>query len=282
MTTEFITRFAPSPTGRLHLGHIWSAMHGFDMSRAANGRFFLRIEDIDQGRCRPQFVDGIFEDLHWLGLDWDGDVVFQSDRSSAYADALDRLRAMDLVYRCWCSRAEISASAGAPQGDVGPTYPGTCKGRSSPTDSRPHCWRLDSAKAAVVAGPLIWREYGRGAIDVDPALFGDVVIARKDAETSYHLAVVVDDAAQGVSDVARGADLQNATHIHRLLQNLLGYKSPRYHHHGLIVGQDGVRLAKRKASPTIQSMRDAGVDPVGLMRGLRSGVFPVGFGLARG
>lgn len=279
MTQNLVTRFAPSPTGRLHLGHAWSAVQAHDLARGANGRFLLRIEDIDQTRCRPEFENGIYDDLRWLGLDWDGDVWVQSQRTTHYDAALASLIERGLAYRCWCTRAEIAASAGAPQGDEGPLYPGTCKGRTSPDDDRPHCWRLDVAKAMALTGPLHWHDAVAGAVTARPDAQGDVVIARKDAATSYHLAVTVDDAAQGVTDVVRGRDLFAATHIHRLLQSLLGLPVPRYHHHALIIGQDGERLAKRRQSPTIQSLRDAGVDPATLVRDMRRSVFPVGFAL---
>lgn len=281
MRENFITRFAPSPTGRLHLGHAWSAMLAHDAARAAGGTFLLRIEDIDQGRCRPEFVDGIFEDLQWLGLTWDGEVVFQSRRSALYADALDQLKAMGLVYRCICTRAEIAASAGAPQGDQGPIYPGTCRAREAQVDGKPYCWRLDVGKAAHLAGPLDWIDADAGPVRATPEMFGDVVIARKDADTSYHLAVSVDDAAQGVTRIVRGRDLFTATHVHRLLQALLGLPTPLYHHHALIAGDDGVRLAKRRQSPTIAALRDERIDPNTVVDGLRAGRFPIGFALKK-
>lgn len=280
MTQNIVTRFAPSPTGRLHLGHAWSALQAHDLARARGGAFLLRIEDIDRGRCRAEFVDGIVEDLRWLGLEWDGEVVVQSDRTALYDDALARLIEAGLAYRCWCTRVEIAASAGAPQGNTGPIYPGTCKGRDDPGDGRPHCWRLDSSAAIARAGPLSWHDSRAGTITVDMAAQGDVVIARKDAETSYHLAVTVDDAAQSVTDVVRGEDLFAATHVHRLLQALLGLPAPRYHHHALIMGHDGERLAKRRQSPSIASLREGGADPVNLVAGMRAGRFPFGFALA--
>jgi glutamyl-Q tRNA(Asp) synthetase len=280
MSTNCITRFAPSPTGRLHLGHAWSALQAFDRARAADGRFLLRIEDIDEGRSRAEFVDGIYEDLHWLGLDWDGPVIFQSQRTPLYRDALERLHALGVTYRCWCTRAEIALSAGAPQGERASLYPGTCRSRTPPDDARPHCWRLDMEKAAALAGPLIWHDEAAGQIAARPRLQGDVVIARKDALASYHLAVTVDDAAQRVTNIVRGHDLFDATHIHRLLQALLQLPVPRYHHHELITGEDGERLAKRRASPTIAALRESGFDPIHLIRGMRANVFPVGFALA--
>jgi glutamyl-Q tRNA(Asp) synthetase len=278
MRENFTTRFAPSPTGMLHLGHAYSALLAHDAARAVGGKFLLRIEDIDQGRCRADFVEGVVEDLRWLGLDWDGDVVFQSNRSVLYSAALDQLKANGLVYRCWCTRAEIAASAGAPQGDQGIVYPETCKGRHDPGDGRPYCWRLDMAKA--IDG-LTWEDAHVGMVLAKPRDHGDVVIARKDADTSYHLAVTVDDAAQGVTDVVRGRDLFAATHIHRFLQAALDLPTPRYHHHALIVGDDGERLAKRKHSPTIASLRAKGLDPKTVVEGLRTGRFPVGFALEK-
>lgn len=279
MTQNLVTRFAPSPTGRLHLGHAWSAVQAHDLARSSGGRFLLRIEDIDQTRCRPAYVDGIFEDLRWLGLDWDGDVWVQSQRTAHYDAALHALVARGLAYKCWCTRAEIAASAAAPQGEDGPLYPGTCKGRADPTDGRPHCWRLDTAKAMAETGPLFWEDAHAGRVTARPDLLGDVVIARKDAATSYHMAVTVDDAAQGVTDIVRGQDLFAATHIHRLLQALLGLPVPHYHHHALIIGADGERLAKRRQSPTVDALRAAGYDPAALVSDLRRGVFPAGFAL---
>lgn len=278
MRENITTRFAPSPTGPLHLGHAYSALLAHDTARAAGGTFLLRIEDIDQGRCRAAFVEGIYDDLRWLGLDWDDDVVFQSHRPALYSAALDQLKAKGLVYRCWCTRAEIAASAGAPQGDQGIVYPETCKSRADPGDNRPFCWRLDTAQA--VEG-LTWQDAKAGVVLATPRDHGDVVIARKDADTSYHLAVTVDDAAQGVSDVVRGRDLFAATHIHRFLQAALNLPTPRYHHHELIVGDDGERLAKRKHSPTIASLRAEGLDPKTVVDGLRTGRFPVGFALEK-
>ncbi|MHA3792931.1 tRNA glutamyl-Q(34) synthetase GluQRS [Sphingomonas sp. YL-JM2C] len=280
MNALSISRFAPSPTGRLHLGHAFSALCAHDLARAKGGRFLLRIEDIDPTRCRPEHVAGILEDLRWLGLGWDGEVVFQSERLPLYAEALDRLKAMGLVYPCFCTRAriaaEIAASAAAPHGPDGPLYPGLC--RELGEDERAariaageaHAWRLDIARAAARAGPLAWRDSGAGEIAATPEVHGDVVLARKDAPTSYHLAVTVDDAAQGVTDVVRGQDLFAATHVHRLLQALLGLPAPRYHHHPLLTDEKGERLAKRAGSPTLASMREAGVDAGALAERLRA------------
>nr|WP_047166714.1 tRNA glutamyl-Q(34) synthetase GluQRS [Sphingomonas sp. Y57] len=279
MNASSISRFAPSPTGRLHLGHAFSALCAHDLARAKGGHFLLRIEDIDPTRCRPEHVAGILEDLRWLGLAWDGEVVFQSKRLPLYAAALDRLKAMGLVYPCFCTRAriaaEIAASAAAPHGPDGPLYPGICRGLGE--DERaariaagePHAWRLDIAQAIAQAGRLAWCDSGGGEIAATPEIHGDVVLARKDAPTSYHLAVTVDDAAQGVTDVVRGEDLFAATHVHRLLQALLGLPVPCYHHHPLLTDDKGERLAKRAGSPTLAAMRAEGVDAGALVERLR-------------
>jgi glutamyl-Q tRNA(Asp) synthetase len=283
--SEVVSRFAPSPTGRLHLGHAWSALMAHDFARERGGTFLLRIEDIDPGRARSEHVAGIFEDMEWLGMSWDDEPVFQSQRLPLYAEALERLKAMGLVYPCFCTRtaiaAEIAASASAPHGPDGPLYPGTCQ-RLSPEEGErrmaiePHAWRLDVAKAACEARLLTWRDHGL-EIRAEPEAFGDVVLARKDAPTSYHFAVTVDDAAQGVTDVVRGCDLFPATHVHRLLQALLDLPTPEYHHHPLLLDADGRRLAKRHGAPTLQSLRKAGTDPAELVAGLRSGILPAGY-----
>jgi glutamyl-Q tRNA(Asp) synthetase len=280
MTTNCIIRFAPSPTGLLHLGHAWSALQAYDLARARGGQFLLRIEDIDQGRCRSDFIEAIFEDLHWLGLDWDGPIVYQSHRMAIYDAALGRLQAMGLVYRCWCTRREIAESAGAPQGNAGAIYPGTCRSRGDAGLDLPYCWRLDMAKAVALAGEIAWHDARCGVVIASPAAQGDIVIARKDAATSYHLAVTVDDAAQGVTDIVRGVDLFAATHIHRLLQALLDLPTPHYHHHALLLDGEGERLAKRRNSPSIRSLRDAGTRPKDVVDALRARAFPFGFALA--
>ncbi len=265
-----VTRFAPSPTGYLHLGHVRSALAGWRAAREAGGRFLLRLEDIDHTRCRPHFAAAIVEDLLWLGLDWDGPVRRQSEHFADYRAALARIEAAGLLYPCFCTRreiqAEIARAGGAPQGEQGAPYPGTCRRlraaeraekRASAAD---YALRLDLTAAQALAGPLAWVEDGRG-IEADPAASGDVVIARKEVPTSYHLAVTVDDALQGVSLVTRGADLFAATHIHRLLQALLGLPTPQYRHHPLLTDAQGRRLAKRDGAPTIRAMRQAGMIP---------------------
>lgn len=284
LSTDLTTRFAPSPTGQLHIGHALSAVLAHDMARAAGGRFLLRIEDIDSGRAREAFVAGIEADLTWLGLAWDGPVIRQSARLPAYAAALDRLRAMGVVYPCFCTRAdiarEIAASAAAPHGPDGPLYPGTCRGRADPDLNQPHAWRLDIAAALARTGPLEWTDARAGTVAADPASLGDVVLARKDIATSYHLAVTVDDAAQGVTDIVRGRDLFAATHVHRLLQALLDLPVPRYHHHPLIVDATGARLAKRHGAPSLARLRESGADPEKIVADIRRGRAPLGFHLA--
>jgi glutamyl-Q tRNA(Asp) synthetase len=282
------SRFAPSPTGRLHLGHAWSALLAHDFARERGGIFLLRIEDIDPGRSRPEHVEAIVEDLIWLGLAWDGEVLFQSRRLDLYAEALERLKLLGLLYPCFCTRAsiaaEIAASATAPHGPDGPLYPGTCRTlldseRQGRMKTEPHAWRLDAAKAAAAVGPLYWRD-GDTEVQVEPEAHGDVVLARKDAPTSYHLAVSVDDAAQGVTDVVRGRDLYAATDVHRLLQALLGLPTPLYHHHPLLTDGAGLRLAKRSGAPMLADLRSAGADPRELVDGMRTGRLPAGYSLS--
>ncbi|HLI20429.1 MAG TPA: tRNA glutamyl-Q(34) synthetase GluQRS [Stellaceae bacterium] len=266
-----VTRFAPSPTGYLHLGHAFSARFAWNAAREVGGKFLLRIEDIDQTRCKSEFTAAILEDLAWLGLDWDGKVRIQSEHFADYQAALDRLDLMGLTYPCFCTRAEIAAeiarAGGAPQGAGGPIYPGTC--RNLPRDERARriasgesfALRLDVARALERSGPLSWEEEGKGIIPADPALLGDVVLARKDAPTSYHLAVTVDDALQGVTLVTRGGDLSSATNIHRLLQALLDLPVPRYRHHKLLTDARGKRFAKRDKALTLRALREAGRTP---------------------
>ena len=274
------SRFAPSPTGRLHLGHAWSALRAHDFARERDGEFLLRIEDIDPGRSREEHVEGILEDLAWLGLGWDGEVVRQSERLPLYAEALERLKAQGLVYPCFCTRRDIAASASAPHGPDGPIYPGTCRDLNAPDLGRPHCWRLDVTKAIGRTGPLVWHDLRAGEIAARPELHGDVVLARKDAPVSYHLAVTVDDAAQGISHVVRGLDLFASTHVHRLLQALLGLPTPDYLHHELLVDAEGRRLAKRTGAPALADLRRQGVDPKTLLADLRARRLPLGFALS--
>lgn len=281
------SRFAPSPTGPLHLGHALSAVLAHDRARAAGGRFLLRIEDTDTGRCRPEFVDGIFADLRWLGLTWDA-VAVQSDRLALYDAALVRLRSMGVAYPCFCTRGEIArevaASLHAPHGPDGPLYPGTCRGRAD-ADVRAlageaHSWRLDVGHAAALAGPLVFEEEGIGAVPVQPGLLGDLVLKGRDRPASYHLAAVVDDAAQAVSHVVRGRDILPSTHPQRLLQALLGIAPPVYRHHALVGDAKGVRLAKRHGAPTLAAWREGGANGRALADALRAGELPAGFSWA--
>jgi glutamyl-Q tRNA(Asp) synthetase len=274
-----VTRFAPSPTGRLHLGHAYSAVLGHAQARESGGKFHLRIEDLDQTRCRPEFVDGIYEDLRWLGLDWDEPVLVQSQHTAAYEAALNDLKSRGLVYACFCTRADIAAALEAPHGATA-RYPGTC--RTLPDDperraSMPHCWRLDSVKALQLAGFPSWTEEDGRRFDTGPDDLDDVILARKDAPAAYHLACVVDDAASGVTMVVRGADLRSSTPVQRLLQQLLGLPEPSYLHHALITHEDGRRLAKRDLAPTLAAMRESGVDGPQLAADLLAGKLPLGF-----
>jgi glutamyl-Q tRNA(Asp) synthetase len=270
-----VTRFAPSPTGLLHLGHAHSALAGWRRARAAGGRFLLRVEDIDPGRCRPEFTTAILEDLAWLGLDWDGEVRIQSEHLPEYRAALEALSARGLLYPCFCTRAEIArevaASASAPHlppmGPDGPLYPGTCRRLSAEERAArlaagvPHALRLDMARALALVPPLSFAEEGQGRLRCDPARFGDAVLARKDAPASYHLCVTHDDALQGVTLVTRGDDLKPATDLHRLLQALMGWPEPAYAHHALLTDATGRRLAKRDRAATLRDLRAAGTTP---------------------
>ncbi|WP_426693005.1 tRNA glutamyl-Q(34) synthetase GluQRS [Sphingomonas sediminicola] len=275
-----VTRFAPSPTGRLHLGHAFSAVSGHARALESGGRFLLRIDDLDQGRSRPEFVDGIYEDMEWLGLHWDEPVLVQSQRTDDYGAALDRLRERGLVYACFCTRADIAQSMAAPHGDAAASYPGTCRPLHDNPERRaktPHSWRLDSAKALEIAGLPSWTETDGGRFDADASQIGDVILARKDAPASYHLSCVVDDAASGVTMVVRGADLRPSTPTQRLLQVLLDLPEPTYRHHPLVTHKDGRRLAKRDLAPTLAAMREGGVDGIRLARDLLAEKLPLGF-----
>lgn len=277
MTTS---RFAPSPSGRLHLGHAYSAALG----RGAGDKFRLRIEDLDPGRCRPEFVDGIYEDLAWLGIEWDGAALAQSQRTHLYAEALERLRERGLVYPCFCTRADIAASLTAPHGDAGAAYPGTCRGLPDDPERRsttPHSWRLNSAKALEVTGLPSWTEKDGRQFEAKKSDIGDAILARKDAPSSYHLACVVDDADSGVDLVVRGADLRPSTPVQRMLQQLLGLPEPTYFHHALVLHKDGRRLAKRDQAPTLVAMRQTGVDGPALANNLATGRLPSGFRLGQ-
>ena len=273
-TVRTVTRFAPSPTGYLHLGHVRSALVGWQAARASGGRFLLRLEDIDRIRCSDEYVTAILEDLGWLGLNWDGPVRRQSEHFEDYRRALDRLEAMSVLYPCFCTRREIrdeiTQAGAAPHALSGAPYPGTCRGLGSRQRAErqrsgiDYALRLDLARALALTGPIDWieeKEDGPHWKLSDPAPLGDVVLARKDVPTSYHLAVTVDDAIQGVTLVTRGEDLATATHVHCVLQALLGLPTPRYRHHELVTDAAGRRLSKRDRALTIRSMRQSGISP---------------------
>lgn len=271
------TRFAPSPNGPLHLGHAFAAVTAHDRARKEGGAFLLRIEDIDADRSIAGLVDEFRADLEWLGLAWEGVLVLQSARLASYAAAAQQLKTMGLLYPCRCTRAEVAAMASS-RGPDGPVYPGTCRGRN--VDPAGAAWRLDVAAAQAVAGPLEWQDEIAGKQVARPGLFGDVVLMRKDAPASYHLAATLDDAADGITHVTRGADLFAASHVHRLIQALLGLPVPVWHHHGLLVEADGRKLAKRRGSPSLADRRRAGEDGRALADALREFRFPAGISLA--
>jgi glutamyl-Q tRNA(Asp) synthetase len=271
-----VTRFAPSPTGLLHLGHVHAAAFAWRAARQAAGAFLLRLEDIDPTRCHQAFAEAIVADLHWLGLDHDREIRVQSAHLPAYREALSSLAARGLIYPCFCSRAaiarEIARSAAAPHGPDGAAiYPGTCRTLPSATraarldEGAPHAWRLDMRRALAASPARRFLEQGdlpgAGWITADPAPFGDVILARRDAPASYHLCVTHDDAVQGVTLVPRAEDLRPATHLHVLLQQLMGWPTPAYAHHRLLHGPDGARLAKRDGAATVRALRDAGQQP---------------------
>jgi glutamyl-Q tRNA(Asp) synthetase len=265
-----ILRFAPSPNGYLHLGHAYSALFTDFWATRLGGAFLLRLEDIDPTRCRPEFADAIYEDLHWLGLTWPEPAMVQSQRLDAYIAAADHLRSMNLLYPCFCSRAEIAAHADGTDPDGAPLYSGTCRHLHAEevaerlSHGEPANYRLRTAEATALTGPLSFTVAGPTPIDrpqiryARPELWGDVVLQRKDMPTSYHLSVVVDDAAQSITHVTRGRDMEAATDIHVLLQMLLGLGQPIYTFHKLLLGQDGKKLSKSKGSPTLRSLREAG------------------------
>jgi len=280
-----VTRFAPSPSGRLHLGHAYSAAVGHARARESGGKFRVRIEDLDQTRCRPEFVEGIFEDLRWLGVEWDEPVFVQSERTASYQAALNELRSRGLVFACFCTRADIAQSLTAPHGDAAASYPGTCRALPDDPERRattPHCWRLNSTKALELIGLPRWSEADGRIFTATARDIGDAILARKDAPASYHLSCVVDDAESGVSMVVRGADLRPSTPVQRLLQALLGLPEPIYLHHPLVTHEDGRRLAKRDLAPTLIAMRESGVDGPALAADLLAGKLPLGFALRDG
>ena len=267
------TRFAPSPTGPLHLGHAYAALVA--RASAAAGRYLLRFEDIDHTRIRPEYYDFARDDLAWLGLGPDRETPPQLERAARHREFLDRLRALGVLYPCYCTRrevaAEIAAMRSAPQGPEGPLYPGTCRGLDAgrqaglEAEGRQPAWRLDAARAASVVGPLAFHDRRHGRSDVDPGLLGDLVLGRKDIGTSYHLAVVIDDADDGATRVTRGEDLLPATHGHRTLQALLDLPEPDYLHHRLVTDESGRRLAKRDDARAIRHFREEGHTPADVL-----------------
>lgn len=272
------TRFAPSPNGPLHLGHAFAALVAHDLARDRDGQFILRIEDIDGPRSQLEFAENFIADLDWLGLTHDGPAVFQSARLETYRQSAERLKQGDLLYPCQCTRQQIAEAATA-MGPDGPVYPGTCKGRN--VDPQGAAWRLDVERAEKITGSLEWEDEIAGMQLAEPGMFGDVVLVRRDLPASYHLAATLDDAADGITLVARGRDLFAATHIHRLLQALLDLPVPRWHHHGLLADEDGAKLAKRKGSSSLADLRQAGANGRELADALRAHRFPAGISLAK-
>jgi glutamyl-Q tRNA(Asp) synthetase len=278
-----VTRFAPSPTGYLHLGHAYSALFTHDVAKREGGKFLLRIEDIDLVRCKSEFTTAIFEDLKWLGLTWEEPVRFQSKHMHQYAAALFKLRDRGILYPCFCTRSEVIAEAAAaghaPHGPDGPIYAGTCRYLSDKeaadklAEHKTANWRLNIEKAMALTGALFWHDRAKGKIEAKPQEFGDVVIARKDVPTSYHLSVTVDDHLQGITLVTRGEDLFRSTDIHRLLQALLEYETPDYHHHPLLLDEQGKRFAKRDQSITLRALHESGLSPNDLKKKFSNSVF---------
>jgi glutamyl-Q tRNA(Asp) synthetase len=271
-----VFRFAPSPNGFLHLGHAYSALLNEKMARDSGGWLLLRIEDIDVARCRPEYERAIYEDLAWMNAHWEEPVRRQSAHLADYARALDALRDLDLIYPCFCTRGDIlGATADNPDWprdpDGSPLYPGTCRDieaadrRARFASGERAAWRLDMQKAVSTVGPLTWCEYDTDNAtreeDAEPQAWGDVILARRDVATSYHLSVIIDDAQQGVTDVVRGKDLFASTGVHRVLQALLGRPAPRYHHHALITDASGQKLSKSRGSPTLRDLRAGGITP---------------------
>jgi len=275
--SEFVTRFAPSPTGYLHLGHAFSALIAFDAATKINGRFILRIEDIDLGRCKAEFEQAIYDDLQWLGLRWEQPVRRQSDHFAEYTTALEKLRSKEVVYRCFKTRKEITDEIAraphlAPEGPEGAPYigarPAVLEESALLAEGKAYAWRISIQRAKEVLGSAYdglsfveQTDQGSRTIAATPDIFGDIVVARKDFGTSYHLSSAHDDALQGITHIIRGTDLYHAAHLHVLLQTLLDYPTPIYQHHRLITDESGSRLAKRNKSATIKSLRESGVTP---------------------
>lgn len=288
LNPDIVVRFAPSPNGLLHLGHAYAAMVAHDFARARGGQFLLRIEDIDSGRSRAEFVTAILDDLRWLGLEWDGEVIFQSERLGSYAQAADRLKAMGLLYPCFCTRSDmrqLQEDGPQPEGPDGPVYAGTCRHldpelAQKRAASEPHSWRLDVAKAIAITGSLQWLDEQHGKQTSHPERLGDVILVPKETPVAYHLAVTLDDGRDGITHVVRGDDLFASTGIHRLLQALLDLPTPVYFHHPLLLDEKGEKLAKSRGSASLSVLRLAGYSGHGLLQDLRQGIFPVGISLS--
>ncbi len=282
---KVVTRFAPSPNGYLHIGHALSAICAHDFARRHDGKFLLRIEDIDGTRSRIEHRQAIIADLKWLGLPWDGDVIYQSERVHQYQAALERLRQMGLVYRCDCSRSDIAAaikSRPVAHGPDGPVYPGTCRNKTI-AQSAAASWRLDmKAALEMIGAPLRWTDSAAGVQDADPAIFGDVILWRKDAPASYHLAATLDDHASGISHVVRGRDLFAYTAVHIVLQKLLGLLQPVYWHHDLLTDMNGEKLGKSRGSAALAARREANENGPQIASDLRQGKLPLGISLTTG
>ncbi len=269
-----ITRFAPSPTGYLHLGHAYSALTAYRKAKKENGKFLLRIEDIDASRCRPHFTSAIYEDLQWLGISWEPNVLIQSEHLSDYSKMLAKLDDLGLIYRCYCTRKEIKEQSekifGAPHKNETIIYAGTCRNRIQQTDDekKQFSYRLNIDKAMdyLHGKDLFWQDEKKGLVKANPFRFGDVILARKDCPTSYYMACTFDDAHQGVNFITRGEDLFEATDIQVLLQNLLGLPTPLYYHHPLICDAAGQRLAKRSNSESIRGYREKGLSPADVIK----------------
>ena len=285
---DIVVRFAPSPNGLLHLGHAYAAMVAHDFARDRGGRYLLRIEDIDTTRSRSEFVEAILADMRWLGLLWDGDVIFQSDRWESYATAVERLKAMNMLYRCFCTRASMQraqTTGSLPDGPDGPVYAGTCR-HLDPTLAEQRArteqcsWRLDVAKAMARTGPLDWIDERQGKQSVCAEKLSDAVIVPKDMPVAYHLAVTLDDARDGISHVVRGEDIFASTDIHRLLQALLDLPTPTYFHHRLLLDDSGAKLSKSRDSASLSVLRKRGRDGYELVNQLRRDIFPVGISLS--
>lgn len=285
---DIVARFAPSPNGLLHMGHAYAAIIAHDFARERGGRFLLRIEDIDIARSKPEFVDAILADLRWLGLDWDEEIIFQSQRFDDYAAAIEKLKSRELLYPCFCSRSDIRAAqskGGEIAGPDGPIYPGTCRNlchteAAQRAKAESHNWRLNVSKAAAIAGLLTWQDERLGEQRADPQALGDVVLVPKDTPVSYHLAVTLDDARDAITHVVRGEDLFASTHIHRLLQAVLELPTPIYMHHRILLDETGGKLAKSRDSASLSVLRSAGADGKEIATNLRNRIFPVGISLS--